>query len=465
MEKSKRHVQLFLMCTIPVLIFSSIFAEPTMFSIFVFNLLPVRILLISFDLILFILAFRKINFKLLFKDWVFISLSAFILFSSISYFYTLDIRSYFSIMAFWGNLLLFYTLLFSFKEELRNVKNIIEKTYFVSFIVMLVASILTFIWYFYRYYYKGYWGPFRVSFFIADENHYSIYILLALFVCLYFLLTKKFNNKFLYTLIFLLSSIFFGLKSRSGFLALLISIATFIFLYKFKIEKKRLYKLAPISIIFAGLLFGDLFFKPFTSTSSPIIYKNAPFDILTTQNDIASADSFSLSEADIKRFSKQTYFFDNLPLFLNEASVKSHFALIYSSVNLGVQKPVFGWGLGSFNEALDNNKELKYLYARYDPQAANGGLYPAHSMYGQALAETGFVGLLLYLNFVLAIFYKFYQLFLSAKDFDSKIYYLTFFSVFAGSLVFTIFYNLHEEWFWVPMILGLFLVEKKELTS
>ena len=431
----------------------SIFAEPSLFSIYINNVIPVRIALPILVLVGYILFLKKIKIKKKsYLDFALIFLFLFNLVNFLTIFVTVDVKNYLGINIFWFLLFLYLLLL-------KNVNLSYAKTIFFKFllgisILMVFLSAVSFIYFLYIFLFNGYWGPIKVSTVISDENHYAFYVLFLIFTNLYLLNTKTLRVKsyIYYLILFFLSSIFLGLQSRSAMLGLLFGGIVYVF---FSILKKLLI-IKPIIVILLGLFFSTWFFKPFVTTASPK-YANTP---ITKKQESAN---LKLNE-DQKNFDTIVNIEklnNNLPHSLNEASVKSHISLLFISYFAGINNPLLGVGVGSFNEYVMANKNLFNLYAKYDPQAAYSGVFPAHSMYGQNLAESGFFGFTFYILFLFSIFIFLLNKINNTKDEVSFRLVLCSLSIFVGYLVFTITYNLHEEWFWIPFFTLLVLVDQQ----
>ena len=453
MKLLDRYKNLYITLLIVLPLFFSIFADASLFSIFINNLIPVRLVLVALNLLGVLYIFKKrLNIKSVFKDGLFISLSAFILFSFLSYFYTPDLKTYFSMIAFYVNLLIFYAVLSVFSKKIKTKLNIFESTFYYLLVFINSLSLVIGLRTYYLLLYGGYWGPVRVVSTITDENHYAMFLVIGIFVTLYFIFTKYQNHSWLnYLLLFFSVVLLSATKSRSGFLALFAGITIYftISLWKHLFSLKKL--TLTLTFLFLAIVFGFYIFKPFTTTG-----------VVRYTNDLTQKEVHTPTYTLIKTPYKFSYFdkyVENLlPDSLSGASIKAHLALIYSSIVMGIKHPVFGVGVGGFNDTLVNSNLIE-LYARYDPQAATSKNFPAHSMYGKAFGEGGFIGLFLYLAILFYMGKKYWFNFKHAKDYNNKVLALSFISIFGGFLVFSIFYNVHEEWFWVPAFLGLIIVK------
>lgn len=438
---------------------ASIFAESGFFSIFIPNLIPVRLVLIVLNIIGIFLLFKGNNLKELFKDKVFLSITAFVFFSFFSYFYTPDIRSYFAFMAFYLSLLCFYGILLTLKRSVQQKISVFEKTFYYTILFLNTLSIINAIKTFYLLENGKYWGPIRVVSTIQDENHYSMFLVIGAFITLYFIYTNFTKRGVIpYLLLGYTGVIFFALRSRSGFLALLFGLTIFaIFSYINNLSRKKL--VYSYLILFVSIFVGALMFKPFTTTGT-VRYISENNEKISMNSNLPAKRVVETKHS-FEYFDK--YVEGTLPEFLSEPSIKSHLALIYSSGVMGLTNPFLGVGVGGFNEVLLSS-DLVELYSRYDPQAVQSINFPAHTMYGQAFAEGGFIGLILYLGILFFMGKKYWFNFKYAKDYNNKVLALSFLSIFSGFLVFSIFYNVHEEWFWVPALLGLVIVKTNNVT-
>lgn len=432
-------------------LFLSLLAAPDLFSLYIYNITPIRIFLPLISL-LGIYANREKLSKVL-RDPIFKALSLYCVYLSLSVFYTVDFKDYFELLAFHLNLTLFYTFLFTISGQIKRSLESFEICWLAVLAFTNVASVIVFIYHFYIFFTGKYWGPLRVVSTITDENHYAFYLVMAILFLVYLIVSKLKSPRLLVYYLLLSSGVILsGLRSRSGFLSLSLSILLVsIFYWRFGVSKKII--LNCLAVIFFSVLIGFAIFRPFSTTGSVYYISGSEH----TATEIGDKKVIYTTPRTYKYFDYIVE--DKMPEFLSEASVKSHLALIYSSFYLGLKHPLVGVGLGSFNEYM-KSEGLLDLYARYDPQAASSTDFPSHTMYGQVFAETGLIGLLMYLYVLALIITHFYSEILNSTK--TRHVSIAFFGMCVGYLVFSFFYNLHEEWFWIPLFLGIFLTKESD---
>lgn len=132
-----------------------------------------------------------------------------------------------------------------------------------------------------------------------------------------------------------------------------------------------------------------------------------------------------------------------------DASAKSHLELINASWNLGLRFPILGVGFGNFAEGLRSQPDLYNAARQFDPRGLSTQNFPAHTLWGEQLAETGFVGLALYTLLVLVILVRI----LNNKSLAGAF----FGAAWVAFLAFSVFYSANEEFFWLIPFLGMWL--------
>lgn len=128
-------------------------------------------------------------------------------------------------------------------------------------------------------------------------------------------------------------------------------------------------------------------------------------------------------------------------------SFDSHFLLITGTIQIFEKYPVFGGGYGGFFEHFKYT-EIAPTYFSRDPAGLTNKV-PAHTIWGETIAETGIVGLTVYvLLFAIIISSLFYAALFSR---DRKITFLS--AAMASSIVGLmfggIFYSYNAEFFWL----------------
>ncbi len=128
-------------------------------------------------------------------------------------------------------------------------------------------------------------------------------------------------------------------------------------------------------------------------------------------------------------------------------SFDSHFMLLTGAWQVFEEFPILGGGYGSFFEHFSGTKIAPVYFSR-DPAALNTRV-PAHTIWGELLAETGMLGII---SFGLFVFFIVVPLLYGALKLEKKKEFLisaVFFSTILGWLTAGIFYSYNSEFFWI----------------
>src|SRR3989338_1178601 len=132
-------------------------------------------------------------------------------------------------------------------------------------------------------------------------------------------------------------------------------------------------------------------------------------------------------------------------------SFDSHLLLLQGTFQIFEKYPILGGGYGSFFEHFSKTKIAPVYFGR-DPAALNTRV-PAHTIWGEALSETGYAGLsalVIFLGFgLLPLLY----VSIKSKERDNFLISGAMFSALLGWLVAGIFYSYNSEFFWILTIL------------
>lgn len=199
--------------------------------------------------------------------------------------------------------------------------------------------------------------PLRVGSFFWDINHYAAYVVTAVPILGLLAAEKQaasgFGGARLSWLLFGFTLLVSGMTlSRSGwgalFLALPLAVVLAVFVKKGRRVGLVLGRVLGGVVVFAVL--GSLFL------GLPVLKR------LDTFTDIHNSDS-----------------------------IKAHMSVLRGVWELFSQKPLLGVGYGSFPEHFRETKEAEYYFSK-DP--VHNVRVPAHSVWGEVLAETGVLGFL-----------------------------------------------------------------------
>jgi len=139
-------------------------------------------------------------------------------------------------------------------------------------------------------------------------------------------------------------------------------------------------------------------------------------------------------------------------------SFDSHFLLLRGTVNVFDRYQLIGGGVGSFFEHFKSTETADEFLKR-DPAGLSVKV-PAHTIWGETIAETGLFGLLSFiLLVVLLISSSIYGVFHSEKE--DFIYSSATLGLILGWLVAGIFYSYNSEFFYICLIFPFFYLYKK----
>ncbi|MEK7610876.1 MAG: O-antigen ligase family protein [Patescibacteria group bacterium] len=132
-----------------------------------------------------------------------------------------------------------------------------------------------------------------------------------------------------------------------------------------------------------------------------------------------------------------------------EKSTVAHVALLYGEFKIFLDHPVLGVGYGSFSEYF-RSSEIGREHAVVDP--ATQVRIPPHSLWLEALSETGIVGFSLYLSLLLLIFESLVKALRKVSGKKDRLYLTGLLAGFLGLNLASIFYSFNLEFFWFYLI-------------
>lgn len=131
-------------------------------------------------------------------------------------------------------------------------------------------------------------------------------------------------------------------------------------------------------------------------------------------------------------------------------SFSAHLMLLIGSYQVFSEFPVLGGGYGGFFEHFTTTKIAPTLFGR-DPAALTTRV-PAHTIWGELLAETGIIGFSLWVLIFLLVSVVLIKATFSTKDFKTFMLSNAMFSVFIGWMTAGIFYSYNAEFFWILLV-------------
>jgi len=422
---------------IKVLLVLSTFLHKEFFSIYKWDLLPVRFFMGALGLYFVVDIIRtyqkeknlKKYFKLLQDPLILVIVLLWIV-RAVSIVFSKNLTASLQLLVFYTTIvalgIVLYKNYFGKEEKLENlikfyIKLVLGLTLFGLFQLFLYTK--------YEFIIGALWNvpghtP-RIGSTFWDVNHFASLLACLLPLIGVFTLTERgFKKKAWYSSLFILMTGMLVLtSSRTSWIIALVSFLSFVILWLYrKFGRKGIYYL--LFVIFIALVPAVREYR----------IKSSPFRAYIKENFHYRLDSFA-----------------------------SHIMLIEGSYQIFEDYPILGGGYGSFFEHFSRTEIAAEFFGR-DPAALNTRV-PAHTIWGEALAETGIVGFSLLIMFVLIILGV--PLFgaLKLDDEKTKLKLSAVFSILLGVFMAGIFYSYNAEYFWLILFIyylyALSLVRKK----
>lgn len=425
-----------------VLLFLSVLLHKELFSFYRWDLMPVRAFMLGLlivgtgKLILNIFRERKIpDPRPLIKDPVIVVLVLLWIVRGISIINTLNLQASLFLFGFFTSIValaIFMNRHFSNQSELP-LKYI--KTYvFITFGLVLFG----FLQYFYHYKTGHIIGSFwvipgntpRVGSLFWDVNHYgSLLAALLPFTAVQILLVKGFKKRFLYSAIVLLATFsLFLTNSRTAWIIGALAFGFFCLILLIR-------RFGAKGILLLTFIFTIALVPPIVEYNR----KDSPFRVKIKHYLNYRIDSFD-----------------------------SHMLLLTGAYQVFEEYPIIGSGYGGFFEHFSETEIAPTFFSR-DPAALNTRV-PAHTIWGELLAETGIIGFSLFLLFALILTAYFAYIALKSKNRDEILIGAALFGTFLGWMCAGVFYSYNAEFFWLLVLLYYFyaksvLVNKAKLSD
>lgn len=128
-------------------------------------------------------------------------------------------------------------------------------------------------------------------------------------------------------------------------------------------------------------------------------------------------------------------------------SFDSHFMLLTGAYQIFEKYSVLGGGYGSFFEQFSKTRIAPTLFSR-DPAALNTRV-PAHTIWGEALSETGVIGTSVFVILAFLLLLASLYVFFNSTDKSTSLVGSAMASVFIGWYIAGIFYSYNSEFFWI----------------
>ena len=325
----------------------------------------------------------------------------------------------FKLLAFYTTVVYFYILLkfLYLKKGISLIKKYTFVYVLLASLMGLVAVIQFYVFKVFDLKFGAIWeipghNP-RLGSTFWDVNHFGAFVASAIPLSIAWLVSSKKINRRLFWLFntLFLSYALYLTQSRSSWMGIAIALF-FFFLFLFL---KGFKKYATYLAVFSALgLFSILFYLQVFSGGILPTYKKFMHTRL---------DSF-----------------------------KSHFVLLRGAFEVYEKKPLLGAGYGNFNNAFRKTSYSDTYFFR--EKNIVDKKVPSHSIWGEVVAETGFLGLFFY-----SLLFSFILLFLlkgffGKKSIKDSLFQLGFFASILSMLVSGIFYTYNLEFFWFAIFLG-----------
>lgn len=397
----------------------SVLLHKELFSIYSWNILPARIFMGAIMVFVIVEVVKSLKNKGV--GWVkqelanpaIISLLAFWIIAGLSIFFSKNIPASLSVYAFLTTVVaLAIYLTRVFQGDRARVLHFTKFYIFVAFVLSLVGFIQIFVFEKYKFIFGAFWNvpghtP-RIGSLFWDVNHFAGFLVLLLPVIGALVLVSKWREKIIYNIAGISIGVTLLLtNARSGWIACGVAFLTFGLLLIY-----RRFRYKGLATIFSVILLLSLaLFSQYLKKDSPI------------------------------RHEIRGYFHYRLDSF------DSHFMLLTGSWQIFEKYPLLGGGYGSFYEQFSKTKISATFFSR-DPAALNTRV-PAHSIWGELLAETGVLGFSAMLVFYASVVFTLVYASLRLKKRQDYILSSAMAGSVIGILVAGIFYSYNSEFFWL----------------
>jgi len=408
-----------------VLLILSVFLHKELFSIYRWNLLPIRLFMFAFLIWSIYEVFdwfkknrdsKKVE-KSLKEPFIFLLLNLWLV-RGISIVSTRNLYTSVTLFGFFTTIVAMGICLYllfkdSPDEVLKYIKFYIHTAfglcifaYFQAFLYLRTGTIIGALW--------NVPGKFpRLGSLFWDVNHFGGLLSSLLPVLGVFILTSKSLKKKAWNLFMFLSTvgILFLTNSRTSWILAFVAFVTFLTILLFRKfgSKGILLIFAVLVLLFSGMFAGYM-------------DKDGTF-----------------------RRRIKDYFHYRVDSF------DSHVMLLQGAFEVFEEYPILGGGYGGFFEHFSQTDVAATYFGR-DPAALNTRV-PAHTIWGEVISETGALGLVAFVLFVGLILSTI--LYLALNSFDKKIILLSsaMFSSIFGWLIAGIFYSYNSEFFFIVLFL------------
>lgn len=402
---------------------ASVLLHKELFSVYSWNILPIRVVMgavlgfVMLDIFKSVKNKRLDWFKEQFQSPLPILLLAFWAIAGVSIFFSKNIPASLSVYVFLTTVVALY-FYFSkiFDGDKFSVLQIIKVYIGIAFILSLISFVQIWVYKNYNFIFGAFWNvpghtP-RVGSLFWDVNHFAGFLVLLLPIVGALVLVSTWRRRLKFGLMGITMFVTLALtNARSGWIAGALALLVFVLILVF-----RKFKYKGFAVIFSLLLAVT------GGVLSQYLDKQSP----------------------VRREIRQ-YFHYRLDSF------DSHFLLLTGAWQVFEKYPILGGGYGGFFEHFAKSKISATFFAR-DPAALNTRV-PAHSTWGELLAETGVLGFSLMLMFYATVVFTLLYASLRLKKRQEFIVTSAMTASVVGILTAGIFYSYNSEFFWIILLL------------
>lgn len=433
----------------------STFLHKELFSLYLWDLLPVRVLMGAFliNSIYEFIRFNKLSLRFLpyLKD-PFILINILIIFARlISTINSLNLNASLNLNLFFISITIFVINIY-IKLKPSEILDLLKKYINISVILSLIVFVQLFAYFKYSFLFGAILNIAGNS---IDFPAFS-------------LSSEFFTNALKIVVMTRVGSLFWDVNHFGGFIAALITpLIALIMASDFKKEKIG-WKVFSLSVLLTTLFLTNsrsawiLSFVSLAIYFSLIIYRKlGKKGIFYSLGVISFLSiillSMYLDKGSLFREKVRSYFHYRLDSF------DSHFLLLQGTVDVFNKFPFIGGGSSSFFEHFKSTPTSNE-FLRRDPAGLSVRV-PAHSIWGEYLSETGLFGTSLFVLFVLFTLGVFIYTISLSKDSKNFFLQTSFFATFIGWLVCGIFYSYNSEFFYFLIMFPLIYAIKEYKVS
>jgi 4-amino-4-deoxy-L-arabinose transferase-like glycosyltransferase len=411
--------------SVVVMFILSVLLHKELFSFYIWDLMPIRVFMAALVFaVLWKIFFNYIKprkFKAFLdtlKDPVLIFMTVLWVIRAVSIVFTKNLSASLSLLAFFTTMVfLAYFFLDAFRNNQKALLSYLRLYLYIIFGLTIFGYIQLFIFEKYHILVASLWNipgniP-RVGSLFWDVNHYGALLAAALpVVFVFFFIDKGVKQK---------AWDFVMLVSLSGGILLTNSRTSWIMSATAFIVFATLFLVRKIGIRGIGISLAVL-----ALFSAPLIYW------------------YNVANSPFREFVKHY-------LHYRLDSYDSHMLLLVGSYQVFEKYPILGGGYGSFFEQFSATQIAPTFFGK-DPAALTTRV-PAHTIWGELLAETGVLGLASFILLFGSILIMSIYAGLRTKNKDNVLLSMAMSGVLIGWLVAGIFYSYNSEFFWIIVLL------------